>query len=186
MIAKKMIFSKLNISECFLITPNIYKDERGFFTETWNKKQFNKIVGKNIKFVQDNLSRSKKNVLRGLHYQITKPQGKLVRVVSGKVLDVIVDLRVSSPTFKNWIGVKLSGTDNNILWIPPGCAHGFRVLTNYADFSYKTTEYWFPELEKCLFWNDPYLNIEWNLTSQPLISNKDKEGHSFDETKFYK
>jgi dTDP-4-dehydrorhamnose 3,5-epimerase len=180
-----MKFSKLNIFGCFLITPKIFRDERGYFTETWNKKQFDKIIDKKITFVQDNLSRSKKNVLRGLHYQTKKPQGKLVRVVSGKVFDVIVDLRVSSPTFKNWIGVTLSGSNNNSLWIPPGCAHGFIVLTRYADFSYKTTEYWFPKYEKCLLWNDPYLNIDWNLKSKPLISYKDNEGHSFDETKFY-
>lgn len=181
-----MIFSKLDIFGCFLLTPKIYRDERGFFTETWNKKQFNNIVGENITFVQDNLSRSKKNVLRGLHYQISKPQGKLVRVVSGKVFDVIVDLRISSPTFKKWVGVTLSGKNRNIVWIPPGCAHGFTVLTSYAYFAYKTTEYWFPEYEKCLVWNDPYLSIDWNLKSEPLISDKDKEGHFFDQVKFYK
>ena len=180
-----MIFSELSIYGCYLITPKLFQDERGFFTETWNKKQFNKLLGQNIIFVQDNLSRSKKNVLRGLHYQTQYPQGKLVRVISGKVYDVIVDLRRTSPSFKEWIGVSLSSSNNKSLWIPPGCAHGFVVLSKFAKFAYKTTEYWFPEHEKTLLWNDPSLDIDWKLKSKPFISDKDKKGHLLDKTKFF-
>lgn len=181
-----MMFSELDLFGCFLISPKIFKDERGFFTETWNKKQFNKAIGQNINFVQDNFSRSKKNVLRGLHYQIEKPQGKLVRLFSGKVFDVIVDLRASSPTFRRWLGITLSASNNNALWIPPGCAHGFLVLSKFANFSYKTTEYWHPEYEKCLLWNDSTLGIDWNLKSDPYLSEKDKKGHDLSEAKFFK
>ena len=183
---KKMIFFKTNIFESILFKPKKFSDERGFFSETWNDKQFNSILGKKINFVQDNFSRSKKNIIRGLHYQVKKPQDKLVRVSNGSVYDVIVDLRFSSPTFKNWFGVKLSSYNRNILWVPPGCAHGFVVLTNSADFLYKTTEYWFPEYEKCILWNDETLNINWFIKGKPILAEKDKIGTSLEKAEFYK
>jgi len=176
-----MIFSKLNIDGALLIKPKVFSDERGFFTETWNENQFNSIVGYNVNFVQDNLSRSKKDVLRGLHYQIKKPQGKLVKVSNGAVYDVIVDIRFSSPTYRNWFGVKLSAHNKIMLWVPPGCAHGFLVLSKFADFVYKTTEYWFPQYERCILWNDKNLKINWKLKNEPILSEKDKVGHILEE-----
>lgn len=181
-----MKFTKLDIWGCFLLHQKIYKDTRGSFTETWNENEFNDVIGKKISFVQDNHSRSKKNVIRGLHYQTQNPQGKLVRVISGKIYDVVVDLRVSSPTFKKWIGLNLSSTKNDILWVPPGCAHGFLVLTNFANVAYKATQYWSPEYERSLFWNDTAIAIDWPLTSEPIISLKDEMGHAFSKTKFFK
>lgn len=183
---KKMIIFKTNIFGSILFKPNKFSDERGFFSETWNEKIFNSILDNKINFVQDNFSRSKKNIIRGLHYQVKKPQGKLVRVSNGSVYDVIVDLRASSPTFKNWFGVKISSYNRNILWVPPGCAHGFVALTNSADFLYKTTEYWFPEYEKCILWNDETLNINWLIKGKPILAEKDKIGTSLEKAEFYK
>ena len=162
-----MIFTELDISGAFIIKPKIFKDERGYFLETWNKKQFNTKIGYKVNFVQDNLSKSKQNVLRGLHYQRVKPQGKLVRVSSGLVYDVIVDLRIYSPTFLKWVGVNISASNKKIIWVPPGCAHGFIVLSKSAVFLYKTTEYWFPNYEECILWNYKDLNINWNLKKTP-------------------
>ena len=168
---------KTKLPEVLIIKNKIFKDNRGFFLESFNEKSFNAAISKNMKFVQDNHSRSKKNTLRGLHYQIKKPQGKLVRVTYGKVFDVIVDIRKSSPDFGNWIGIELSEENKKQVWIPEGFAHGFLVLSETADFVYKTTEYWYPELERCINWCDEDLNIKWPIKN-PKLSKKDEMGMS--------
>lgn len=166
-----------SIPEVLVLEPQVFGDERGFFFESFNQKAFNQATGLELSFVQDNHSRSAKNVLRGLHYQIQQPQGKLVRVVSGAVYDVAVDLRKSSPTFGQWAGVELSAENKRMLWVPPGFAHGFLVLSDYAEFLYKTTDYWAPAFERCVAWNDPELNIAWPIQdAQPLLSPKDAKG----------
>jgi len=179
-----LIFLSLNfmnvittpIADLLIFEPKIFGDARGFFMESFNQQTFENLTGlKNVTFVQDNHSRSSKNVLRGLHYQIQNPQGKLVRVVSGSVFDVAVDLRKSSPTFGKWHGVELSGENHRQFWIPAGFAHGFLVLSETADFLYKTTDYYAPQFERCLLWNDSEIGIEWGI-SQPLLSGKDKQG----------
>ena len=158
-----------------LITSNVYNDHRGFFLESWNENSFNKIVGKNITFLQDNHSKSNKNVIRGLHYQlIPHPQCKLVRCTSGEILDIIVDIRKSSKTFGDWAGINLSEKNFRQLWIPEGFAHGFLTLSKNADVLYKTTEYWVPSCEKSINWNDPHLSINWSLEkSKVILSEKD-------------
>ena len=167
----------LAIPEVFLIEPKVFGDARGFFFESFNQRAFNEATGTNCQFVQDNHSRSAKAVLRGLHYQILQPQGKLVRVVSGSVFDVAVDLRRSSPTFGKWVGEVLSAENQRQLWVPPGFAHGFLVLSDTADFLYKTTDYYAPEHERCVVWNDQALNIAWPLEGrQPTLSAKDAVG----------
>lgn len=164
------------IADLLIFEPKVFGDARGFFMESFNQQTFENLTGlKNIKFVQDNHSRSSQNVLRGLHYQIQQPQGKLVRVTSGSVLDVAVDLRKSSPTFGKWHGVELSGENHRQFWIPAGFAHGFLVLSETADFLYKTTDYYAPQFERCVFWNDAEIGIDWGI-SQPLLSEKDKQG----------
>ena len=165
-----------SIPSVLLIEPRVFGDTRGFFFESFNQRAFNLATGLDVNFVQDNHSRSSKGVLRGLHYQIQQPQGKLVRVVRGSVLDVTVDLRKSSPTFGQWVGVELTEDNNRQLWIPPGFAHGFYVLSDSADFLYKTTDYYAPEFECSLIWNDPTIGIEWPLNTQPIISAKDAQG----------
>jgi dTDP-4-dehydrorhamnose 3,5-epimerase len=169
----------LAISDVFLIEPTVFGDDRGFFFESFNQAQFETAVGRKVNFVQDNHSRSVKNVLRGLHYQIQQPQGKLVRVLLGEVFDVAVDLRKNSPTFGKWIGEVLSGENKKQLWIPEGFAHGFVVLSDSADFLYKTTDYWAPQDEQCIIWNDPDLRIDWHIKGEPMISSKDILGVHF-------
>jgi dTDP-4-dehydrorhamnose 3,5-epimerase len=165
-----------SIPSVLIIEPRVFGDTRGFFFESFNQRAFNQATGLDVNFVQDNHSRSSKGVLRGLHYQIQQPQGKLVRVVHGSVFDVTVDLRKSSPTFGQWVGVELTEDNNRQLWIPPGFAHGFYVLSDSADFLYKTTDYYAPEFECSLIWNDPTIGIEWPLNTQPIISAKDAQG----------
>lgn len=159
-----------------ILEPKVFGDARGFFMESYNAKVFHDAAGIAQDFVQDNHSRSGKGVLRGLHYQIKRPQGKLVRVVKGRVFDVVVDLRKSSSTFGQWEGVELSEDNHRQLWIPLGFAHGFVVLSDSADFLYKTTEYYAPEHERCLIWNDPAVSIEWPIDFEPVLSAKDAKG----------
>lgn len=159
-----------------ILEPKVFGDARGFFLESYNQRTFNSLTGLNPEFVQDNHSRSAKNVLRGLHYQINQPQGKLVRVVSGVVFDVAVDLRRSSPTFGQWAGVELSGDNHRQFWVPEGFAHGFVVLSEQADFLYKTTDYYAPEHERCIRWDDPEIGIRWPAGIQPKLSAKDEQG----------
>ncbi len=166
------------ISDVIIIEPKVFGDDRGFFFESFNSRQFAKLIGRNVDFVQDNHSRSAKNVLRGLHYQIQQPQGKLVRVVQGVVFDVAVDIRRSSPTFGQHIGVELSAENKRMLWVPEGFAHGFVVLSDTAEFLYKTTHYWAPEFERSIAWNDPALGIKWPIQGEPTLSAKDKQALS--------
>ena len=165
--------------DVLIIEPTVFGDERGFSFESYNARKFTELTGIKAEFVQDNHSRSGKNVLRGLHYQIRQPQGKLVRVVAGAVCDVTVDLRKNSPSFGKWAGVELSADNKRMLWIPPGFAHGFLVLSDYAEFLYKTTDYWAPEHERCIAWNDPDLNIAWPIQEEPQLSAKDRHGEAF-------
>ncbi|MGB4344986.1 MAG: dTDP-4-dehydrorhamnose 3,5-epimerase [Burkholderiaceae bacterium] len=165
-----------SIPDVLIIEPTLFGDERGFFLESFNQRAFEKQTGVHLPFVQDNHSRSAKNVLRGLHYQIRQPQGKLVRVTVGEVFDVCVDLRQSSPTFGQSVSVLLSAQNHRQLWIPPGFAHGFLVVSDNAEFLYKTTDYYAPEFERSLLWNDPALAIDWPLSVAPMLSAKDKAG----------
>ena len=172
-----MKVTRLAIPEVVLIEPKVFGDARGFFFESFNQKAFNEATGTNHQFVQDNHSRSSKGVLRGLHYQIQQPQGKLVRVVRGAVFDVAVDIRKSSPTFGQWVAEELSEDNHRQLWVPPGFAHGFVVLSEMAEFLYKTTDYYAPAFERCIAWDDPTLAIDWKLSGrQPLLSAKDAQG----------
>ena len=164
------------IPDVLVIEPRIFGDDRGFFYESFNARQFKELTGLEPAFVQDNHSRSAKNVLRGLHYQIRQPQGKLVRVVAGAVFDVAVDLRKNSPTFGRWVGQTLSTENRKQMWIPAGFAHGFLVLSDYAEFLYKTTDYWASEHERCIAWNDPGLAVQWPLEGAPILSAKDANG----------
>jgi dTDP-4-dehydrorhamnose 3,5-epimerase len=165
------------IPDLFVIEPKVFGDDRGFFFESFNQRRFTELTGVTDSFVQDNHSKSARNVLRGLHYQIRQPQGKLVRVVAGKVLDIAVDIRKSSPTFGKWVGEILSAENKKMLWIPKGFAHGFVVLSDSAEFLYKTTDYWAPEHERSIIWNDPELAIDWQLDgATPLLSAKDQAG----------
>ena len=165
------------IPDLFTIEPKVFGDDRGFFYESFNQRRFTEMTGVTDSFVQDKHSKSARSVLRGLHYQIRQPQGKLVRVIAGEVLDIAVDIRKSSPNFGNWVGVKLSAENKKMLWIPKGFAHGFVVLSDSAEFLYKTTDYWAPEHERCIIWNDPDLAIDWQLAgATPLLSVKDQAG----------
>jgi dTDP-4-dehydrorhamnose 3,5-epimerase len=168
--------SRTDIPDVLIVEPRVFGDERGFFLESWNAREFRQAVGFDLHFVQDNHSRSKRGVLRGLHYQVSQPQGKLLRVVRGEIFDVAVDLRKSSSTFGRWVGFELSDRDHRQVWIPPGFAHGFLVLSESADFLYKTTDYYAPEHERCLIWNDPEVGIDWPLGCEPLLAAKDKLG----------
>ena len=170
-----MKLTPTSIPDLAIIEPKVFGDARGFFMESWNRKTFS-ALGLDLDFVQDNHSRSRKGVLRGLHYQLHQPQGKLVRVTSGAVFDVAVDLRRASPTFGRWEGVELSAENHRMLWVPPGFAHGFLVLSDSADFLYKTTEYYAPEHERCVLWNDQEIGIQWPLEGDPALSAKDQVG----------
>ena len=170
----------LAIPEILLIEPKVFGDERGFFFESFNQRAFKEATGLDVQFVQDNHSRSAKNVLRGLHYQLPpKAQGKLVRAVVGEVFDVAVDIRSDSPTFGKWVGEVLSADNKRQLWIPPGFAHGFLVLSEMAEFLYKTTDYYAPEFERCICWDDPVLAISWPVNVLPQLSPKDVVGTAF-------
>ena len=164
------------IPDVLILEPKVFGDNRGFFFESFNQQAFNKATGLDVQFVQDNHSRSAQGVLRGLHYQIQQPQGKLVRVTQGAVFDVAVDIRKSSPTFGQWEGVELSADNHRQLWIPAGFAHGFVVLSESADFLYKTTDYYAPEFERCIAWNDPAIGIDWQCEGEPQLSEKDQQG----------
>ena len=168
-----MITTRLAIPDVILFEPKVFGDERGFFFESFNQQLFEAAIGRSVNFVQDNHSRSVKNVLRGLHYQIKQPQGKLVRVVQGEVFDVAVDLRNSSSTFGQWVGVHLSADNKQQLWVPEGFAHGFVVLSDAAEFLYKTTDYYAPEYERSLLWNDPALAIDWPIQGEVTLAAKD-------------
>lgn len=176
--------TSLAIPDVLLIEPRLFGDDRGFFFESFNQAQFDAFVGREVVFVQDNHSRSVKNVLRGLHYQVKHPQGKLVRVVQGEVFDVAVDIRKSSPTFGKWVGEVLSATNKRQLWIPEGFAHGFVVLSDAAEFLYKTTDYYAPQHERCIRWNDEDLKILWP-DAVPVLSAKDAQGTAFNKAEVF-
>lgn len=175
---------KTGLPEVVLFTPRVFGDERGFFMESYNRKTLS-AAGIDHEFVQDNHSRSARGVLRGLHYQLVRPQGKLVRVVAGEVFDVAVDVRRGSPSFGRWTGFRLSADNRSIAWIPPGFAHGFLVLSEYADFLYKTTDYWAPEFERTILWNDTDLAIDWPIAGEPVVSAKDAAGALFKDAEVY-
>lgn len=164
------------IPDVLIIEPKVFGDARGFFYESFNQAKFEEAIGRTLNFVQDNHSRSVKNVLRGLHYQIQQLQGKLVRATQGVVFDVAVDVRKSSPTFGQYVGIELSADNKRMLWIPEGFAHGFVVLSETAEFLYKTTDYYAPEYERCIAWNDPAINIQWPMQDEPVMSAKDLQG----------
>jgi dTDP-4-dehydrorhamnose 3,5-epimerase len=169
---------KTEIADVWLIEPKVFGDDRGFFFESWNRQTLAGL-GLDVEFVQDNHSRSQRNVLRGLHYQTEHPQGKLVRVIVGEVFDVAVDIRPASPTFGKWVGFTLSAQNKRMAWIPPGFAHGFYVVSDVAEFLYKTTDYWYPAHERTIRWDDPDLAIAWPLTQAPALSAKDAQGMDF-------
>ena len=173
------------IPDVLIIEPEVFGDERGFFFESYNQRSFEEKTGVKTPFVQDNHSRSGKNVLRGLHYQIRQPQGKLVRATAGEVFDVAVDIRRSAPTFGRWICERLSADNKRMLWVPPGFAHGFLVLSEYAEIQYKTTDYYAPEHERSILWNDPDLNIRWPLQGRPILAEKDMKGSLFKEAEVF-
>lgn len=164
------------IKDVLIIEPKVHGDARGFFLESWNQKAFDAAVGREVRFVQDNHSASAKNVLRGLHYQIANAQGKLVRCVAGEVYDAVVDLRRSSPTFGKWVGERLSAANHRMLWVPEGFAHGYAVLSDWAEFLYKTTDVYAPQHERTLLWNDPAVGIEWPLQGEPVLKAADAAG----------
>jgi len=165
--------TKTDLPEVLILEPKVFGDDRGFFFESFNQRDFQQATGLDVNFVQDNHSKSSQGVLRGLHYQIQHPQGKLVRVTQGTVFDVAVDLRRSSPNFGKWVGVELSADNKRQLWVPPGFAHGFVVTSESAEFLYKTTDYWYPEHERSLLWCDPVVGIEWPLRGEPTLAGKD-------------
>jgi dTDP-4-dehydrorhamnose 3,5-epimerase len=168
-----------------VIDPKAFGDERGFFYESFNERRFTELTGVTAKFVQDNHSKSGKNVVRGLHYQIRQPQGKLVRVVAGEIFDVAVEIRKSSPHFGRWVGMTLSADNRRQVWIPPGFAHGFVVTSESAEVLYKTTDYWAPEHERCILWNDPDIGIDWPINTAPLLSPKDRSGKRLIEAEVF-
>ena len=173
------------LSSVLVLEPTVYGDERGFFFESFNQRDFRQATGLEVQFVQDNHSKSSRGVLRGLHYQIERPQGKLVRVTQGRVFDVCVDLRRRSPHFGKWFGFELSAENKRQIWIPPGFAHGFLVMSDMAEFLYKTTEYWYPEHERTLRWNDPRVGIDWPLSGAPLLASKDLEGKLLEQADLF-
>ena len=173
------------IADVLLIEPRVFGDDRGLFFESFEQRNFEEAVGKKVSFVQDNHSRSVKNVLRGLHYQIQQPQGKLVRVVQGEVFDVAVDIRKNSPTFGQWVGEVLSADNKKQLWVPEGFAHGFLTLSDTAEFLYKTTNYYAPAFERCIRWDDPAIGITWQLDTPPLVSAKDQVGKEISQAELF-
>jgi dTDP-4-dehydrorhamnose 3,5-epimerase len=175
----------LAIEDVILLEPTVFGDDRGFFFESFNQAKFEAAIGRKVNFVQDNHSRSVKNVLRGLHYQIQQPQGKLVRVVQGEIFDVAVDIRKSSPTFGKWVGEVLSAENKKQLWIPEGFAHGFVVLSESAECLYKTTDYWAPQHERSIIWNDPDLKIGWDTEIVPVLSVKDGQGVPLRQAEYF-
>jgi dTDP-4-dehydrorhamnose 3,5-epimerase len=179
-----MIVQATQIAGVLIVEPTVFGDDRGFFLESFNERVMREI-GIDAHFVQDNHSRSQRNVLRGLHYQINQPQGKLVRVVSGAVFDVAVDIRRNSPTFGRWVGAELSAENKRMFWMPPGIAHGFMVLSDSADFLYKATDYYAPEFERTIVWNDPDLGIRWPKIGEPILSVKDAAGLSFRDAEVF-
>jgi len=180
-----MKLTPTEIPDVIIMEPRVFEDDRGFFFESYNEKNFTDKAGITPHFVQDNHSRSSKNVLRGLHYQIQQPQGKLMRAVAGEVFDVAVDLRKSSPTFGQWVGTTLSAQNKRQLWIPVGFAHGFLVLSETAEILYKTTDFYAPQHERCILWNDPDLAIAWPLKGEPILSAKDSAGKPFQEAEVF-
>lgn len=180
-----MIITPTAISDVIILEPQVFGDARGFFFESFNQKAFNQNTGLNVQFVQDNHSRSARGVLRGMHYQIHQPQGKLVRVVRGAVFDVTVDIRKSSPTFGQWVGVELTEENHRQLWVPPGFAHGFVVQSESADFLYKTTDYYAPKFERCIRWDDPDIAIDWPIEAPPIVSVKDALGTSLSSAEVF-
>ncbi len=174
-----------DIPEVLIVEPEVFSDERGAVFESYNRRAFQQATGLDVEFVQDNASRSKKHVLRGLHYQVERPQGKLIRVLSGEIFDVAVDLRRSSRTFGKWVGFTLSAQDGRTVWIPPGFAHGLLALSAQVDVLYKLTEYWAPQLERTLQWDDPRIGVRWPLRGPPVLSAKDKAGKSLAEAEHY-
>lgn len=180
-----MQFVRTGIPEVLLLEPKVFGDARGFFFESYHRRAFHKATGVDVEFVQDNHSRSTKNVLRGLHYQIRQAQGKLVRVIAGEVWDVAVDLRKSSPTFGKWVGFTLSAESRRMAWIPPGFAHGFVVTSESADVLYKATDYYAPEHERTLLWSDPALGIQWPLAGAPIVADKDRGGTPLRDTELF-
>jgi dTDP-4-dehydrorhamnose 3,5-epimerase len=164
------------LPEVLILEPQVFGDDRGFFLESYNRRAFAEATGTDIAFVQDNHSRSARSVLRGLHYQLKQAQGKLVRVVAGEIFDVAVDLRRSSPSFGRWMGQHLSAQNKRILWVPAGFGHGFLALSEFAEVLYKTTDYYAPEHERCVLWNDPDIGVDWPLAGEPLVSDKDRRG----------
>ncbi|MFZ3082837.1 dTDP-4-dehydrorhamnose 3,5-epimerase [Rhodoferax ferrireducens] len=173
------------LPEVLILEPRVFGDARGFFFESFNQRDFAQATGLDVEFVQDNHSRSVKGVLRGLHYQIQHPQGKLVRVTQGEVFDVVVDLRRNSPNFGKWDGVLLSADNKRQLWVPPGFAHGFVVTSDTAEFLYKTTDYWYPEHERSLLWNDPAVGVRWPLTAEPQLAAKDAAAKTLAEAEVF-
>jgi dTDP-4-dehydrorhamnose 3,5-epimerase len=173
------------IPDVVILEPRVFPDERGFFLESWNARDFRAAIGFDVAFVQDNHSGSRRGVLRGLHYQIVQPQGKLVRVVRGRVFDVAVDLRRHSATFGRWVGAELSADSHRQVFVPAGFAHGFLVLSDWADVLYKTTDYYAPQHERCLIWNDPEVGIAWPLAGEPVLAAKDRVGLSLTEAETF-
>lgn len=171
-----MQITPTKIPDVLIIEPKVFGDERGFFFESFNSQRFKEKTGLNLNFVQDNHSKSSQNVLRGLHYQIKQPQGKLMRVIFGEILDVAVDIRKDSPTFGKWISEVLSGDNKKQIFVPEGFAHGFLVKSESAEVLYKTTDFYAPEHERCIIWNDPDININWDLNTEPILSPKDQQG----------
>lgn len=180
-----MKYTPLSIPDIVLMEPEVFGDHRGYFMETFRQDDFNKNVGP-YTFVQDNHSKSTKGILRGLHYQIKQSQGKLVRVTSGSVFDVAVDIRKSSPWFGKWVGETLSAENKSMLWVPPGFAHGFYVLSDEAEFTYKCTDYYAPEHERSILWNDPEIAVNWPIDTEPVLSPKDKKGLPLDSAEVFK
>jgi dTDP-4-dehydrorhamnose 3,5-epimerase len=177
--------TQTDLPEVLILEPKVFGDDRGFFFESFNQRDFQQATGLDMYFIQDNHSKSARGVLRGLHYQIQHPQGKLVRVVQGEVFDVAVDLRKTSSNFGKWVGVNLNAENHRQLWVPPGFAHGFVVLSQSAEFLYKTTDYWFPAHERNLLWNDASVGIEWPIDGQPLLSAKDALGKKFGDAEYF-
>jgi dTDP-4-dehydrorhamnose 3,5-epimerase len=174
-----MKVTRTDIPEVVTLEPRVHQDPRGFFLESYNRRTFNDAIGLDIDFVQDNHAFSVRNVLRGLHYQIRQAQGKLVYAMAGEIFDVAVDIRRSSPTFGKWVGVTLTGGSHRMIWVPPGFAHGYVVLSEHAIVFYKTTDYYAPQHERTILWSDPALGIRWQLGGQPMVSDKDRQGVAF-------